>query len=121
MEGLFFCPPVLFANNFKNISMLPVKTINGACMFLKAFFITCLGISSLLLGNDPVPFAPTIPVVDFADFHNPETKARFVQEVAKAMHEVGFFGVVNPEIDAETLNAAYDVSASSTAGTNCKT
>jgi isopenicillin N synthase-like dioxygenase len=80
-------------------------------MFLKAFFITCMGLSSLLLGVDPAPFATTIPVVDLADFHHPETKDRFVQEVAKAMHEVGFFGVIHPEIDADTLNSAYSASA----------
>ncbi|MES2198925.1 MAG: 2OG-Fe(II) oxygenase family protein [Chlamydiota bacterium] len=52
----------------------------------------------------------TIPVVDLHDFYNPKTKQAFVDKVAKAMHEVGFFAVIHPNIEEKTLLQAYRAS-----------
>lgn len=55
-------------------------------------------------------FQSTIPVVDMKEFYNPATKQKFVDQVAKALHEVGFFAVINPEIDMKALEQAYQAS-----------
>lgn len=55
-------------------------------------------------------FDATIPVVDLNDFYHPETKQKFVEEVAQALHEVGFFGVINTGVDVASLEAAYRTS-----------
>ena len=52
----------------------------------------------------------TIPVVDLHDFYNPMKKQAFVDKVAKAMHEVGFFAVIHPDIEEKTLLQAYQAS-----------
>lgn len=52
----------------------------------------------------------TIPVVDLHDFYNPKTKQAFVDQVAKAMHEVGFFAVIHPNIEEEIILQAYQSS-----------
>lgn len=71
------------------------------------FLIACLAVASALFSSEP-SLPPTIPVVDLREFHNPATRDKFVREVAKASHEVGFFAVIHPEIDMFTLNEAYD-------------
>lgn len=76
-------------------------------MSYKSLLIVCIGLISTLFGKEPAEFTSTIPVVDLSEFNNPATKEQFVQKVAKAMHEVGFFGVINPEINSVTLNTAY--------------
>ncbi len=67
---------------------------------------TCLGFCE----KTSEAFESTIPVVDLNDFYNPETKQAFVDEVAKALHEVGFFAVINPNIEITTLLNAYKAS-----------
>lgn len=79
-------------------------------MLLKTLILSCVALTATLFGTESLPYAPTIPVVDLAEFHNPATKEKFVKEVAKALHEVGFFGVINPDIDVATLNNAYSSS-----------
>ncbi|MBN4066603.1 isopenicillin N synthase family oxygenase [Simkania negevensis] len=53
------------------------------------------------------PFQSTIPVVDMRDFDNPQTREKFVQQVSDALHEVGFFAVVNPGVDVRALENGY--------------
>lgn len=55
-------------------------------------------------------FDSTIPVIDMNDFFNPETKQKFVDEVSSALHEVGFFAVINTNVDQESLDEAYSAS-----------
>jgi len=55
-------------------------------------------------------FESTIPVVDMDDFYCSATKQAFVDQVAKACHEVGFFAVVHPNIEERVLLEAYDAS-----------
>lgn len=55
-------------------------------------------------------FHPTIPVVDMNDFFNPATKQGFVDAVSQASQKVGFFAVVNPNIDVDAITRAYDAS-----------
>ena len=69
-------------------------------------FGTCFGFCE----KAHMSFESTIPVVDLNDFYNPETKQAFVDQVAKALHEVGFFAVINPNIEIATLTAAYKAS-----------
>lgn len=52
----------------------------------------------------------TIPVVDLRDFYNPDTKLKFVNDVSKALHEIGFFAVINTGADEQTLQKAYRAS-----------
>lgn len=53
------------------------------------------------------PFAPTVPVIDISQFENPATRGEFLKSLEKAA-EVGFFAVINPEIDVDTIQAGYD-------------
>lgn len=83
-------------------------------MFLRIFqrllIMFVLSISIHCFADDLKGFSSTIPVVDMNDFYNPETKLRFVEQVKKALHEVGFFAVINPNIDVEALETAYRAS-----------
>lgn len=79
-------------------------------MFLRAIY--CLA-ACLLIGVEQQAQADldsTIPVVDMRDFYNPTTKQQFVDQVSQALHEVGFFAVVNPDIDQEALEKGYAAS-----------
>ncbi|MDR3623544.1 MAG: 2-oxoglutarate and iron-dependent oxygenase domain-containing protein [Chlamydiales bacterium] len=55
-------------------------------------------------------FDSTIPVVDLNDYYHPEKKQKFVEDVAKALHEIGFFAVINTGVDQDALQAAYRAS-----------
>jgi len=72
-----------------------------------------IGISITLLiesaFNEMIAF-PTIPVVYIDDFHNQETKQKFINEVSHAFHTVGFFIAVNPGIDSSLLESVYQAS-----------
>lgn len=52
-------------------------------------------------------FDATIPVLDMNEYFNPETKGKFVDELASALKDVGFFAVVNTGVDKETLDQGY--------------
>lgn len=51
----------------------------------------------------------TIPVVDMTDFQNndPIKRQKFIDGLAKALKEVGFVAVLNPGVDQQALNDAY--------------
>ncbi|SCA62708.1 Uncharacterized protein SCG7086_AC_00410 [Chlamydiales bacterium SCGC AG-110-P3] len=51
----------------------------------------------------------TIPVLDMNDWARPETQDRFTQTLKDACQNVGFFAVVNTNIDPEILDGAYAV------------
>lgn len=51
-------------------------------------------------------FDSTIPVVNLADYDFNRNK--FNKDICTALHEVGFFAVVNPKVDFDILNTAYD-------------
>lgn len=53
-------------------------------------------------------FHSTIPVVDMNDFNDPLKQDEFVAKVSQALHEVGFFAVVNPGVDVDVLQNGYD-------------
>lgn len=52
-------------------------------------------------------FDSTIPVVDLKDYSDPSKRDAFISSITQAMHEVGFFGVVNTGIDEDALQEAY--------------
>lgn len=67
-------------------------------------------LTSALFANESSVFPSTIPVVDMREFENPQTRQKFIDEMTQALHQVGFFAVINPGIDAESLKDAYDAS-----------
>jgi isopenicillin N synthase-like dioxygenase len=74
-------------------------------LFLSLIFLIPLSLSA---ADPSIPeFDPTIPVVDLNDFHNPETKAQFVADVATALHDIGFFAVINTGMDQSALDDGY--------------
>lgn len=50
---------------------------------------------------------PTIPVLNMRDFFDPEKKMDFVNNMARAGHEVGFFALENTGYDDAKLKTAY--------------
>lgn len=52
------------------------------------------------------PFAPTIPVVDISQFENTAMRGVFLASLEKGL-KVGFFGVVNPALDLQTIQEGY--------------
>ncbi len=50
---------------------------------------------------------PTIPVVDISKFHNASTRQAFLTSLEKAL-EVGFFAVINPDVDVSAIQRGYD-------------
>lgn len=77
---------------------------------IKSILLPLVLLASSILADEVNQFHSTIPVVDLNEFYNPETKQKFVDEVARACHEIGFFAVVNPDIPFETLQEAYKTS-----------
>lgn len=75
---------------------------------LLVLFVLCAG--QQVVAEEHEGFSSTIPVVDMNDFYNPSTRQKFVDQVAQAAHEVGFFAVVNPDIDVDALIKAYQAS-----------
>lgn len=49
----------------------------------------------------------SIPVVDMQDFYRPQTRQAFVNEISKALQEVGFFAVINTGVNEEVIDQAY--------------
>lgn len=78
-------------------------------LFRKSLFAMCtlLCTVSSLHGNESA-FAPTIPVLDMQEYYNPETRENFYKALTTALHEVGFFAVVNPGLDVESLEKGYE-------------
>ena len=77
-------------------------------MFLLIFGVLSGGASGF--AAEQANFPSTIPVVDMRDFQSPETKQKFIDEMSKALHEVGFFAVVNPGVNEKALAEGYDAS-----------
>ncbi len=55
---------------------------------------------------EAAPFHPTIPVVDMKEFYTDQDN--FIQKVREALHHVGFFAVINPDVKDEELQRGYD-------------
>lgn len=51
-------------------------------------------------------FASSIPVIDISKFENTATRSEFLVSLEKAL-KVGFFAVVNPEIDLKAIKEGY--------------
>lgn len=51
----------------------------------------------------------TIPVLDLRDFvsGNPKQEKKFVQELGNALHEIGFFALINHGVEQRIIEAAY--------------
>lgn len=81
-------------------------------IFSRMLRLSTLVISSFIAAQtcNAQDFESTIPVVDMNDFYKAETRQLFIDQMAKAMHEVGFFAVINPNIDVKALKDAYDAS-----------
>jgi len=52
----------------------------------------------------------TIPVIDLNDYKygDEASKSKFIQEVADALHEYGFFALENSDVDTNILNDSFD-------------
>lgn len=72
---------------------------------MRVFSLALIGLFTAVSGF--ATFDATIPVVDMQDFYNPEKQEAFVEQVGEALREVGFFAVINPEIDMNVLDEAY--------------
>jgi Isopenicillin N synthase and related dioxygenases len=57
-----------------------------------------------------IAFHPTIPVVDMNDFFDPAKKQSFIDAVSQASQNVGFFAVINSNIENDVVDRAYDAS-----------
>lgn len=73
----------------------------------RACFIGALSFVGLLYSEEGI-FDSTIPLLDMREFRAPETREQFVQKVSDAMHTVGFFAVINPDVDMEALKKGYE-------------
>ncbi|WP_421656604.1 2-oxoglutarate and iron-dependent oxygenase domain-containing protein [Leptothermofonsia sp. ETS-13] len=53
----------------------------------------------------------TIPVLDLQDFCGGDRKSRqgFVNQLGKALEEIGFFALVNHSVDSDLVQATYQV------------
>jgi isopenicillin N synthase-like dioxygenase len=67
-------------------------------------------ISSTAAANDSA-FDATIPVLDMNEYYDEKTQGKFVQELYDALKEVGFFAVVNTDVDPNVLDTAYQACA----------
>lgn len=76
---------------------------------MKNLLVWAVLASSLLMAKES-SFPSTIPVVDMKEFENPETRQKFVDEMSQALHEYGFFAVINPGVNTEALQNAYSSS-----------
>lgn len=72
------------------------------CLFMSA--------SPHIEAKEESTFPSTIPVVDMNEYNDITTKQTFVDKVAQALHEVGFFAVINSNIDMAALERAYQAS-----------
>jgi isopenicillin N synthase-like dioxygenase len=67
-----------------------------------------LQIAAMTLFSSAVAeFDATIPVLDMKQYYRQETKEKFVKELYDALHEVGFFAIVNTGVNAEILDNGY--------------
>lgn len=51
----------------------------------------------------------SIPIVDMNDLHSPDPsqRAKFIEGISKALHELGFFGVINCGINQSVIDQGY--------------
>lgn len=61
----------------------------------------------MVLTTSAFAFDATIPVLDMNEYYQPETKSKFIQELYDALHDVGFFAVVNTGVDPVILDKGY--------------
>lgn len=78
----------------------------GLCALI-VLMIGAITTLSPLQAEENSPFDATIPVVDLNDFYKAETRDLFIAQVCQALHEVGFFAVINTRIDPQVLDEAY--------------
>ncbi len=80
-----------------------IRTWIKSSLFLLGMLVTLAGV----LHSEEVKLDSTIPVLDMRDYYNPATRKQFYKSVSKALHEVGFFAVVNPGLDMHALENGY--------------
>ncbi len=69
--------------------------------------VPSITILTSLLFSTAAAFDATIPVLDMNDYYNSHSRPKFIQELYDALHEVGFFAVVNADVDGEVLDEGY--------------
>ncbi len=77
-------------------------------MRFKQWTASFVFLAAAVWGGEASVFDATIPVLDMDDYFHPATHGRFVQKLHSALHEVGFFAVVNTGVDVAILDAAYE-------------
>ncbi len=75
---------------------------------------------AMLNSTDSKLFHSSIPVVDMNDFFDPEKKQKFVNDVSIAAQKVGFFAVINPNIDMDIVQRAYSASKAFFSSPECE-
>jgi isopenicillin N synthase-like dioxygenase len=85
----------LLNNILKGLRMKKYRFFKALFLSIQLFLVPVLSANS------------AIPVVDLNDFYNPEKHDQFVADVANALKEVGFFAVVNSNVDPQILESAY--------------
>lgn len=82
----------------------------GLSMKLKRW-INTLAIAAIVISGEikamESVFDSTIPVLDMNEYLNSQTKDKFIKELYKALHEVGFFAVINTGVDSKILDTGY--------------
>ncbi|MDX8431675.1 MAG: 2-oxoglutarate and iron-dependent oxygenase domain-containing protein [Candidatus Algichlamydia australiensis] len=53
-------------------------------------------------------FESTIPVLDMNDYY--ENRELFLEQLSEAFHEIGFFALINTDIEKEILDKGYRAS-----------
>ncbi len=69
---------------------------------MRKWFLLCCLVMSL-----PLFSASSIPVLDMRDYHNPQTRNRFIRQLKNAAEEVGFFALLHFGIEDALLKTAY--------------
>lgn len=90
-------------------NLLQKNSLEG-CM--RYFLLTSFIVVGSLFSSENTNFSfdATIPVIDLKDYYSLETKQIFVDQVSKALHEVGFFAVIHTGVEESTLQRAYQAS-----------
>ncbi len=72
-------------------------------MSIKNCILSFIAMAASLL----TAFDATIPVLDMNDYFDPQKKAKFVKELYTALHEDGFFALINAGVDKKIMDESY--------------
>lgn len=78
-------------------------------MYYPLFFLFCLLLSPQASFADTCSsqFHSSIPVLDMQNYYKTQSRPEFIQQLRKALREVGFFAVINTPMDGVIIDNAY--------------